>query len=66
MDGDQMAGVVMTVHADRGKIVAIRMENGYSLLPDRRNEELYACRCRNGQDCKFRNSWMDFTRRYPG
>ena len=36
MDGDQMAGVVMTVHADRGKIVAIRMENGYSLLPDRR------------------------------
>jgi hypothetical protein len=26
----------MSVHADRGKIVAVRMENGYRLLRDRR------------------------------
>ncbi len=34
--GDQITGVVMTVHADRGKIAAFRMENGYSLLHDPR------------------------------
>ena len=31
-----MVGVVMTVHADRGKIVAVRMENACNLLRDRR------------------------------
>ena len=34
--GDQILGVVIIVRADRGKIVAVRMENGYSLLHDRR------------------------------
>ena len=31
-----MVGIIVIVHSDRRKIVAIRMENGYSPLRDRR------------------------------